>query len=265
MRAIIHAAADAGVGILLISSELDELTAAADRNLMLVDGRITRELVGVREEAQLRAILQADLADYQTGAVGVTSQASTSKAASESGLAVLRRLILERPTYLIFAAVTIFFIVFAPNFATLRTAEAILRITALVTIMAVGMTFVIICAEIDLSVGSVASWSGMIVALLIEQRSAGMARAHTGPRDGCGDRRGQRSPGHETGDPVVPRDARHAERVFGSLADDHRNGACADRRRLLRQSVLERQPVRRPGAHLVDDRRRRRRLLRVCK
>jgi ribose transport system ATP-binding protein len=62
MRAIIHAAADAGVGVLLISSELDELTAAADRNLMLVDGRITRELVGVREEAQLRAILQADLA-----------------------------------------------------------------------------------------------------------------------------------------------------------------------------------------------------------
>jgi ABC-type sugar transport system ATPase subunit len=62
MRAIIHAAADAGVGVLLISSELDELTAAADRNLMLVDGRITRELVGVREEAQLRAILQEDLA-----------------------------------------------------------------------------------------------------------------------------------------------------------------------------------------------------------
>jgi len=103
----------------------------------------------------------------------VTSQATTSKAAPESGLVVLRRLILERPTYLIFAAVTIFFIVFAPNFATLRTAEAILRITALVTIMAVGMTFVIICAEIDLSVGSVASWSGMIVALLIERGAPG--------------------------------------------------------------------------------------------
>jgi simple sugar transport system ATP-binding protein len=62
MRAIVRAAADAGVAVLLISSELDELTAAADRNLMLVDGRITRELHEIKNEAELRAILQADLA-----------------------------------------------------------------------------------------------------------------------------------------------------------------------------------------------------------
>ena len=86
-----------------------------------------------------------------------------------SALGTLRRMMVERPTYVIFALVTLFFIVFAPNFATLGTAEAILRVTALVTIMAVGMTFVIICAEIDLSVGSVASWSGMIVAILLDR------------------------------------------------------------------------------------------------
>ena len=103
----------------------------------------------------------------------MTSQASTPHAVSASGLAGVRRIILERPTYLIFAAVTLFFIIFAPNFATLRTAEAIFRITALVTIMAVGMTFVIVCAEIDLSVGSVASWSGMVVALLIDRGAPG--------------------------------------------------------------------------------------------
>jgi ribose transport system ATP-binding protein len=62
MRAVIQAAAAAGVGVLLISSELDELTAAADRILTLVDGRITRELFRVRDEAELRASLQADLA-----------------------------------------------------------------------------------------------------------------------------------------------------------------------------------------------------------
>ena len=76
---------------------------------------------------------------------------------------------MQRPTYLIFAFVTGFFVIFAPNFATVSTAEAILRITALVSIIAVGMTFVIICAEIDLSVGSVASWSSMVVAMLLEQ------------------------------------------------------------------------------------------------
>ena len=103
----------------------------------------------------------------------MTSQAPTRKAASDGWFSNLRRMVLERPTYLIFATVTLFFIVFAPNFATLSTAEAILRITALVTIMAVGMTFVIICAEIDLSVGSVASWSGMIAALLLDRGAPG--------------------------------------------------------------------------------------------
>lgn len=89
-------------------------------------------------------------------------------AGSGFSAATVRRLLADRPTYVIFALVTLFFVVFAPNFATFATAEAILRVTALVTIMAVGMTFVIICAEIDLSVGSVASWSGMIAALLLE-------------------------------------------------------------------------------------------------
>jgi ribose transport system permease protein len=83
--------------------------------------------------------------------------------------AALWRTLMQRPTYLIFMVVTAFFVIFAPNFATLSTAEAILRITALVSIIAVGMTFVIICAEIDLSVGSVASWSSMVVAMLLEQ------------------------------------------------------------------------------------------------
>ena len=91
--------------------------------------------------------------------------------ASAEGGATRRalRLMTDRPTYLIFGLVTIFFIAFAPNFATLGTAEAILRVTALVTIMAVGMTFVIVCAEIDLSVGSVASWSGMVAAILLDR------------------------------------------------------------------------------------------------
>ncbi len=62
MRAIMRAAAAAGVGVLLISSELDELTVAADRILTLVYGRITRELFDIRDEAELRAILQADIA-----------------------------------------------------------------------------------------------------------------------------------------------------------------------------------------------------------
>jgi ribose transport system permease protein len=84
----------------------------------------------------------------------------------------LSRRLLERlrdhVTFVVFGLVTIYFILAAPNFASLTTAEAVLRITAIVSIMAVGMTFVIIAAEIDLSVGSMASLSGMIGALLLQ-------------------------------------------------------------------------------------------------
>jgi ribose transport system permease protein len=71
-------------------------------------------------------------------------------------------------TYIIFGLVTLYFVFTAPSFATIGTAEAILRITAIVSIMAVGMTFVIIAAEIDLSVGSMASLSGMVGALILQ-------------------------------------------------------------------------------------------------
>ena len=72
-------------------------------------------------------------------------------------------------TYGIFALITLYFIAFAPHFASLSTASAVLRITAIVSVMAIGMTFVIVCGEIDLSVGSLASFSGMIVAMLYER------------------------------------------------------------------------------------------------
>jgi ribose transport system permease protein len=83
-----------------------------------------------------------------------------------AGLSRLRRLG-PHITYLVFLLVTIFFLFAAPNFATWGTAGAIGRITAVVSIMAVGMTFVIICAEIDLSVGSHVSFAAMVVAMLM--------------------------------------------------------------------------------------------------
>ena len=70
-------------------------------------------------------------------------------------------------TYIFFFCVIGFFILFAPNFATLGTASAVGRITAVVTIMAVGMTFVIVCAEIDLSVGSHVSFAAMVAGILL--------------------------------------------------------------------------------------------------
>ncbi len=82
---------------------------------------------------------------------------------------MLARLLRPGPhvTYIIFLLIIAFFVIFAPNFASWRTAGAVGRITAVVTIMAVGMTFVVVCGEIDLSVGSHVSFAAMVVAMLL--------------------------------------------------------------------------------------------------
>ena len=61
MRALMRRTAAQGVGVLLISSELEELATTADRILLMIDGRITREVEPGLDEAGLRALLQEEL------------------------------------------------------------------------------------------------------------------------------------------------------------------------------------------------------------
>jgi ribose transport system ATP-binding protein len=61
MRLIIREAASTGVGVLLIASEMEELSRVADRIVTLVDGTLGRTLPSGASEAELRAVLQADL------------------------------------------------------------------------------------------------------------------------------------------------------------------------------------------------------------
>lgn len=69
--------------------------------------------------------------------------------------------------YLAFAAVVLFFVARAPAFTTLSSLENIGRQAAAITVVSVGMTIVIVCAEIDLSVGSTVSLAGMVLAVLL--------------------------------------------------------------------------------------------------
>jgi ABC-type sugar transport system ATPase subunit len=62
MRDLIRRLAGQGVGVLLISSELEELIELSDRILVMAAGRITRSLDGINDEASLRALLQTDAA-----------------------------------------------------------------------------------------------------------------------------------------------------------------------------------------------------------
>jgi ABC-type sugar transport system ATPase subunit len=62
MRELVKKLAAQGVGVLLISSELEELMELSDRILVMAAGRITRSLERVDDEASLRALLQTDAA-----------------------------------------------------------------------------------------------------------------------------------------------------------------------------------------------------------
>ena len=61
MRALMRRTASQGVGVLLISSELEELATTADRILLMINGRITREVEPGLDETGLRALLQEEL------------------------------------------------------------------------------------------------------------------------------------------------------------------------------------------------------------
>lgn len=70
--------------------------------------------------------------------------------------------------YGVFAALIVFFTLLSPVFFTASNFLNIGRQTALVTIIAVGVTFVIISGEIDLSVGATLALSGVATAMAMQ-------------------------------------------------------------------------------------------------
>lgn len=64
-----------------------------------------------------------------------------------------------------------FFALASPSFATLDNLGNILTQVSVTGIIAVGLTFVILCAEIDLSIASIANVTGIAVAYFTLQES----------------------------------------------------------------------------------------------
>ncbi|MBS0221967.1 MAG: ABC transporter permease [Proteobacteria bacterium] len=65
----------------------------------------------------------------------------------------------------------VFFGMASPSFATLDNAANILTQISVAGVIAVGLTFVILCAEIDLSVAAIANATGIVVAYFTLQES----------------------------------------------------------------------------------------------
>ncbi|GLQ81889.1 hypothetical protein GCM10007881_54100 [Mesorhizobium huakuii] len=58
MRALVQQAAEKGMAVLLITSELDELAGLADRLIYMVDGRLVASEATAHGEEEIRTVLQ---------------------------------------------------------------------------------------------------------------------------------------------------------------------------------------------------------------
>jgi ribose transport system permease protein len=99
-----------------------------------------------------------------------TPSAVTGRDAPESRTAFLQGLDWRR--YIIYIGFVVVFVAFAATlgehgFLTANNLLNIVRQSAIIAIIAVGMTYVIACAEIDLSVGSTAGLASVITAMAI--------------------------------------------------------------------------------------------------
>ncbi|MCB0046319.1 MAG: ABC transporter permease [Caldilineaceae bacterium] len=86
----------------------------------------------------------------------------------------LAQLLLQNITFLLFIVVFVIFGLLSPRFFTLQTFDNILKQASFIGIVAVGMTFVILTAGIDLSVGSNMYLASSVAALLMQDFGLGV-------------------------------------------------------------------------------------------
>ena len=106
------------------------------------------------------------------GGDSVTASAASPVPKASRRLALtLRAQMRNIAPFLTLIFLSVFFAVASPSFATVDNLGNILTQVSVTGIIAVGLTFVILCAEIDLSVASIANVTGIAVAYFTQQDS----------------------------------------------------------------------------------------------
>jgi ribose transport system permease protein len=100
-----------------------------------------------------------------------TSESATARGTPRGLASFLRSQMRNIAPFLTLIFLSAFFAVASPSFATLDNVGNILTQVSVTGIIAVGLTFVILCAEIDLSIASVANVTGIAVAYFTMQES----------------------------------------------------------------------------------------------
>ena len=214
---LIVALAEEGLGVVLISSELEEVIGLAHRVLVVREGRIVKELIGdaIEEEAVLQAAFATRPVNHHARRWKRCRPAPSSLHRSTTLSPRRRRISALRDYGIVFSFVALFAaLAFSTDaFLTPRNLFNILDQQAAIGIIACFGTLVLIAGGLDLSTGAVFAFSGIVAAETVGtlpvwggngvggrgcsdpgnlERAAGHGRPH---------QRHHRHPGHRHHDP----------------------------------------------------------------
>ena len=149
---IVRGLRDQGLAVVVVSTEPETVLSLADRIVVMKKGRIVREFAG---ETVSKDRLLRERPDGRAGrCAALPAQPDAQHRAVRDA---------DRAGGLLRLA--------SPSFATLDNAANILTQISVTGIIAVGLTFVILCAEIDLSVAAIANATGIVVAYFTLQET----------------------------------------------------------------------------------------------
>ena len=155
-----RALARGGLGILFVTSDLEEVMALSDRILVMANGRITGEFAA-RSGAEAASPSASAAATHRRKKDRGMSD-DRNRLPPSTSVALASAAVLKLRTFIALIAVMVFFSIMAPNFLSAANVMIMSKHVALNAFLAIGMTFVIITGGIDLSVGSIVGLCGMV-------------------------------------------------------------------------------------------------------
>lgn len=158
---IINQLAQAGVGVVVISSELPEIIGTCDRVLIMREGQLVAEVGG----ASGHVISQERIIDLATGAIRWLPMADSNNTMTLPPIGKaerLRELMRSVGMLPVLVLLLVGFALASENFLTVQNLSIITQQASVNVVLAAGMTFVILTAGIDLSVGAILAASAVV-------------------------------------------------------------------------------------------------------
>ena len=152
-----------GIAVIVISSELPEVLALADRIVTMREGRVTGEVMRARR----RPGKTDDADDHRRRSARHERgrQTMTDAAAKQTDKGFDAFSFLARFAPLIFLLLLMaVFAIMEPRFLSSINLFNVMRQVSITGLLAIGMTFVILTAGIDLSIGSLLAFAGLVAA-----------------------------------------------------------------------------------------------------